>query len=236
MKRLGFILLSIFLSAAVAMAQTDRREVRSGNRDFKKGEWAEADIHYRKALVQDSTSVTAAYNLSNNLYRQENYDEAAGRLDKLSADSLSYGGDVNFNRGDVAIAQKDWQKAVDSFRKAMLADPSDMEAKENYAYAKQMLQDQQQNGGGQDNQQQDQQDQQDNQDEQQQDKQDQGQDNQDGQQDKQQDGQQQPDQQISQQQAQQMLKALQAEDEKTQEKVRAEKAKAQKTRQKEKNW
>lgn len=233
----------------ISYGQTDRGEVRRGNHEYKKGVWAEADIHYRKALVKDSISVAAQYNLANNLYRQENYDESARRLDRLSADSLSSGRDVEFNRGDVAIAQKDWQKAVDSFRRAMLADPDDMEAKENYAYAKQMLKDQQQNGGGggQDNQQQNQQDKQDdegkedNQDNQnnQQDQDDQSRDeqSQDNGQDRQGQGDAEGEQpQISQQQAQQMLKALQAQDEKTQEKVRAEKAKALKTKQKEKNW
>ncbi len=255
MKRYIAILILILLTALAASAQTGRREVRQGNRKFKRGEWPEADVFYRKALVKDSSSVTANYNLANNLYRQENYSEAAKRLDKLSgaADSLASGKDICFNRGDVAIAQKDWQKAVDSFRLAMLKDPSDLEAKENYAYARKMLEDQQQNGGGgnnqqnqdQDNQNQDQDNQnqdqdqnkdQNNQDQNSQDQNNQGQNNQSSQNQNQDQNSQGNQPKISQQQAQQMLQALQAQDEQTQDKVRKEKAQALKTQQKEKNW
>lgn len=248
MKRYIAILILILLTALAASAQTGRREVRQGNRKFKRGEWPEADVFYRKALVKDSSSVTANYNLANNLYRQENYSEAAKRLDKLSgaADSLASGKDICFNRGDVAIAQKDWQKAVDSFRLAMLKDPSDLEAKENYAYARKMLEDQQQNGGGGNNQQnqdqdnqnqdQDQNKDQNNQDQNSQDQNNQGQNNQSSQNQNQDQNSQGNQPKISQQQAQQMLQALQAQDEQTQDKVRKEKAQALKTQQKEKNW
>ena len=58
------------LSLQVAQAQVDKRDVRRGNRDFKKEDYREADIDYRKALVKDSTSVAANYNLANTLYRQ----------------------------------------------------------------------------------------------------------------------------------------------------------------------
>ena len=47
-----------FLLGALSMsAQVDRRDVRAGNRQFRKENWREADIDYRKALVKDSTSM-----------------------------------------------------------------------------------------------------------------------------------------------------------------------------------
>ena len=50
--------------------------MRRGNRDFKKENYREADIDYRKALVKDSTSVAANYNLANTLYRQGDMEQA----------------------------------------------------------------------------------------------------------------------------------------------------------------
>lgn len=108
-----------------------------------------------------------------------------------------------------------------------------------------MLENQQQNGGGQDNHQnQDQQQNQDNQDnrDNQQDRNDnqqnQDQQNNQDQQDSQdgRNGQQPQPVKISPQQAQQMLKAMQAKEKETQDKVNREKAEALKSRQKEKNW
>ncbi len=235
----AFLMLLGFLTPAAAQ-MLDRRDVRKGNRDFRKEDWKNAEIDYRKALVKDSTSFAANYNLANTLYRQGEYDEAAKSMEKIGQAAVMnpYASDYYFNAGDIAIQQKDWKKAVDSFRQALLRTPDDLDAKENYIYAKKMLENQQGGGGGQNNQDQnqnqDQQQNQQNQDQQQDQNQNQNQ-NQDQQnQDQQQD--QGGESQISPQQAQQMLQAIQAREKETQDKVNKEKAAALKSRQKEKNW
>lgn len=231
--------------ALAASAQADRHDVRSGNRKFRKDNYKEADISYRKALVKDSTSIAANYNLANTLYRQENYDEAGKLMEKIkdTAPASASAADYFYNTGDIAIAKKDWQGAVNSFKEALLLNPGDMDAKENYVYAKKMLENQKNNGGGGGNDQN--QDNQDNQDNQQgggQDQQNNDQQNQNQNQNQDKNGGQQngqPEQQqakISPQQAQQMLKAIQAKEADTQDKVNKEKAEALKSRQKEKNW
>ena len=262
MKILRYMLVvSMLLSVALtASAQVDRHDVRAGNRKFRKDNWKEADISYRKALVKDSTSVAANYNLANTLYRQENYEEAEKLMKKIGDNASASANAANYwyNTGDIAIAKKDWQGAVNAFKEALLKNPSDMDAKENYIYAKKMLENQQKNGGngdGQDNQDQNNQNQ--NQD-QNQNGQDQNKDqnndqNKDGQNKDQnqnqnqnndqgnggqqpQQGQQGQEGKISPQQAQQMLRAIQAKEKETQDKVNKEKADALKSRQKEKNW
>lgn len=263
MKSFRYILVvSMLLSVALtASAQVDRHDVRAGNRKFRKDNWKEADISYRKALVKDSTSVAANYNLANTLYRQENYEEAEKLMKKIgdNASASANAADYWYNTGDIAIAKKDWRGAVNAFKEALLKNPSDMDAKENYIYAKKMLENQQKNGGGngdgQDNQDQNNQDQNNQNQDQNKNGQDQNKDqnndqNKDGQnkdQDQNQNqnngqgnGSQQPQQgqegKISPQQAQQMLRAIQAKEKETQDKVNKEKADALKSRQKEKNW
>lgn len=260
MKILRYMLvLSMLLSVALtASAQIDRHDVRAGNRKFRKDNWKEADISYRKALVKDSTSVAANYNLANTLYRQENYEEAEKLMKKIgdNASASANAADYWYNTGDIAIAKKDWQGAVNAFKEALLKNPADMDAKENYIYAKKMLENQQKNGGGngdgQDNQDQNNQDQDQNQNQNGQDQNkdqnnDQNKDGQNKDQDQNQNqnndqgnGSQQPQQgqegKISPQQAQQMLRAIQAKEKETQDKVNKEKADALKSRQKEKNW
>ena len=51
--------------------------------------------------------------------------------------------DYYYNLGDVAIANQDWQTAVTAFEESLLRNPGDMNAKENYIYAKKKLQQQQ---------------------------------------------------------------------------------------------
>ena len=252
------------LSLQVAQAQVDKRDVRRGNRDFKKESYREADIDYRKALVKDSTSVTANYNLANTLYRQGDMEQARKMLDRIkdSAPADANAADYYFNLGDVAIALQDWQSAVDALEQCLLRTPGDLQAKENYIYAKKKLEEQQQN---QDQDQNDQNqndqnkksqnddgdekkeqkdgknDEDDKQDEPQdkpQDKDDQNKDQQNQNNDQKQNQDQQQNQQpkITPQAAQQMLQAIQAKEKETQEKVNKEKAQALQSRQKERNW
>lgn len=232
------------LACGVCMAQTDRKEVRAGNRQYRKGNWQNAEIEYRKAQAKDSTSFAAGYNLAGALYREGNFDEAAKTLDRLKeiAPASGRAADYFYNQGNVAVQKKDWKAAVEAYKQSILLNPEDLEAKENYAYAKQMLKDEEQQGGGGDNQQdQDKKDQDNNQDNsgqnQNQNQNDNPDQNQGDRPDPQQDPQQgEGDAKISPQQAQQMLKAIQAREKKTQDKVNKEKAALLKSRQKEKNW
>ena len=258
-KRLIYIL---FLLSAVALtdasAQVDKREVRRGNRDFRKENYKEAELQYFRALAKDSLSFAANYNMANTLYRQENYDQALKhleRLEEVAADSPA-AADFYYNLGNVAMAKEEYQKAVDAYKQSLLRNPGDVEAKENYIYAKAKLKEQQdqqqndqnnqdQNNQDQNNQDQNNQDQNQNNDQdkkddqnknddQNKDQQDQNQDQQDQKKDQQNQSGSEP--KISQQAAQQMLQAIQAKEKETQEKVNKEKAAALSSRQKEKNW
>ena len=237
MRRILYIVLFIFAVSAIdATAQVDRREVRKGNRYFKKESYKEADIEYRKALVKDSLSVAANYNLANTLYRLDNMEEAAKIMDRIKevAPATESAADYYFNLGDIAIASQNWQAAVDAFKQSLLRNPGDLDAKENYIYAKKMLENQQNQQQNQ-NQNQDQNKDQNDKNDQNQDQKndDQNQDNQDQNKDRNQQGQQPK---ITPQAAQQMLQAIQAKEKETQDKVNKEKAKALNSRQKEKNW
>lgn len=256
------VTLTGMLASVQADAQVDRRDVRKGNRDFRKENWRESEIDYRKALVKDSLSVAANYNLANTLYREGDMEQARKVMETIkdAAPADECAADYYYNLGDIAIAAEDWQGAVDAFAQSLLRNPGDLNAKENYIYAKKKLRDQQnQQDQNQDqNQNQNQDQNQDNQDDQNQqdqdndrqnddqqnddkkdnDQQDQNQDrNDDNNQDKKQDQQHQGQQpKITPQAAQQMLQAIQAKEKETQDKVNKQKAEALKSRQKDKNW
>ena len=230
MNKFFSIVLCVLLSGASLFAQEDKKDVRRGNKDYRKSNFKEAEIDYRKALLKDSTSFAATYDLANALYSQKDYEGAANTLEKLSksAPESQYADRYYFNKGNVSLQKKDYKTAVDDFKQALLRDPGDLQAKESYIYAKKMLENQENGGEGESNKDQQNQDQQ----------QDQNQDQQpsDGQQDKQEGEGQTQQQQISAQQAQQILKAIQAKEKETQEKVEKAKAQNEKSRQKDKNW
>ena len=249
-----------------ASAQVYRRENRRAGRAFAEGQYEKAIKHYDKALVSDGAdSLALLYNKAFVLHSDRRDSTKNAHLDSLSLKYLDeianavvgteYEFDYHFNRGVIGMDMKDWQSAVDEFKKCLLLDPEDMKARENYIYAKEHLkkeQQQQQQQQQQQNQNQNQgQDQQDQQDQGQQNQQDQGQQdqqnknedqgdqsqNQDNQDQQGQNGQgQQPDSKISEQAAQQILQAMQAKERETQDKVEKKKAAALKSKQKEKNW
>lgn len=234
MNRFFSIVLCVLLSGASLFAQEDKKDVRRGNKDYRKSNFKEAEIDYRKALLKDSTSFAATYDLANALYSQKDYEGAANTLEKLSksAPESQYADRYYFNKGNVSLQKKDYKTAVDDFKQALLRDAGDLQAKESYIYAKKMLENQENGGEGDPNQ--DKQDQ--NGDDQQNQDQQQNQQPSDGQQDKQEGEGQAQQQQISAQQAQQILKAIQAKEKETQEKVEKAKAQNEKSRQKDKNW
>lgn len=248
MKRLMILILAL-VSAVTVSAQTDRKEVRAGNKAFRKGDFRKSEIDYRKAVLKDSLSVAAQYNLASSLYRQDDYEGAQKALSSIAEtvsgiETAGTKADFYFNQGDVALAQKDYASAVKSFRQSLLLRPDDMDAKENYIYAKEMLRQSQDNQsqdnqGGQDgdnSQNQDNQNNQDNQDNNQQQNDDNQQQNNQNQQNPQDQNNAAAEGNISRQQARQMLNAIQAKEKETQDKVKKEKAEMLKSRQKEKNW
>ena len=245
------LLLGLLVLSAPAWAVDERvQEIRDGNRQFDKARYRKAELEYRRALVKDSTSVDASYNLANTLYRMEDYEQAMKVMQGVSkgADESQYKGDFNYNMGNVCVARKDWGQAVEAYKKALLENPGDVNAKENYLYAKAMYDEQQkqqqqnqdqnqdnqnQNNQNQQNQNKDQNNDQNQNQNQDQNKQDQNQQNQDQQ------GQQNPqnqEQQVSPQAAQQMLQAIQEKEKQTQEKVEKEKAALVGKKKREKNW
>ena len=241
-----FVLLGVGFAQEM-QAQVDRKDVRRGNRDFKKENWREAEIDYRKALVKDSLSVAANYNLASTLYREGDFEQARKVMETVKdvAPASASAADYFYNLGDAAIACEDWQAAVDAFKESLLRNPGDLDAKENYIYAKKKLEDQQnQQNQNQDQNQNNDQNQDQNQDQnddqnkdQNKDQQDQNQNQNNNQNDQQKQDQNQGQQpKISPQAAQQMLQAIQAKEKETQDKVNKQKAEALKSRQKEKNW
>lgn len=241
MRRYIHIIVLMLLACTSAFAQGERRDVRRGNYDFDRKDWRKAAVHYGTAVARDTTSYAAQYNLASALYRLEDYQGATQAMDAVKESvpaNPSSMADYHYNRGNLACQAKDWSTAVQEYRQALLIRPGDLDAKENYIYAKKMLRNQQGGGGGQDDQQDQNDDQNQDQQNQNQDQnqQDQNQDQQNQDKNDQDDWQNQGEGGISRQQAQQMLKAIQAEEKKTQDKVNKEKAAALQSRQKEKNW
>ena len=229
--KVNSIVVLLFLSTTVN-AQKEASDVRSGNREYKKQNYVEAEVNYRRGLEKNKDGYEAHYNLGDALFKQDKYSDAqaefetAAKLLDKEKDSERYAKSMH-NIGNCAFAQQQYGQAVSAFQESLRYNPSDNDTRYNLVKSMQMLQQQQQQ---QQQQNQDQQNQ--NQDQQQQQQQqDQQQDqNQDQQQDQQQP---QNEDQMDKETAEQILQALEQDEQDTQEKLQKQQGKKRRV---EKEW
>lgn len=216
MKRILIIsLLSLLLApCSIVQAQREAPDIRHGNHDYKKDNFSEAEVDYRRGLEKNNKSYEAHYNLGDALFRQNKYPEAAEEFVKASQcidpkKDKAKAAATYHNLGNSFFAQQQYDKAIAAYQQSLRANPKDDDTRYNLVKAMQLLEQQQQ----QQNQQQDQQQQQQQQQEQQQQEQQQNQQQQEQQQ------QQQQEQQMDKETAEQILQALEQDEQDTQEKL-----------------
>ena len=223
----------VLLLAAVGMqAQTDRQLVRQGNKLFRQGNYADAEIQYRKAVEKNPRNAQANYNLGNALLAQRKDSSAVSQFEnaaKLETAPLRKA-QAYHNMGVICQNKKMYGEAIEAYKEALRLNPADDETRYNLAVCKrQQKNQQQQNQQDKQNQQKQDQDKKDQQQKQDEQKQDQKKD------DQQQQQQQQPQQpQMSRENAEQMLNAAIQEEKQTQERMK--KMQQPKRRSLEKNW
>lgn len=184
MKRHIFFILTLLLTLVsvgdlAAQNMPERALVRKGNRLFAKERYDHSSEAYQSALLHDSTSFEARYNLASALFRKALADttafndpqgsaanlssgyiqQAEGLLQAAAADSLRSEADraeAYYNLGNAQFVQQKLQEALRSYRRSLKLNPADMEAKYNYALTKKLLEQQQNQDQNQNNDNQDQ--------------------------------------------------------------------------------
>jgi tetratricopeptide (TPR) repeat protein len=237
----GLLIISLLsVISFLANAQSEKKFIRQGNREYQKSRYSESEISYRRAINKNKSAPDAVFNVGDALYKQKKFEDSGKQFientdmneDKKKKAAAMY------NFGNANLMAKKIQESIDAYKKSLKLNPGNMEAKYNLAYAQDLLKQQQQQQQQQQNK--DKQYQNKDQNKNQEDKknQDQKQDNKENQnnnQEQKQQNQQQQQQNISKEDAERLLKALANDEEKVQEKVKLEKAAKSKERTL-KNW
>ena len=228
-KRTAAMLL-LLLAATTASAQmTDRQYIRQGNKQFRSGDYANAEVSYRKAIEKNAKNPQAAFNLGNALMAQKKDSAAVEQFEgaaRLETNSLRKA-QAYHNMGVICQTHKMYGEAIEAYKNALRLNPKDDETRYNLVLCKhqKQKQDQQQQNqqGGDDDKKQDDKQKDQQQPDQQKDKQD----------DKQQ--KEQPKPQMSKDNAEQLLNAAIQNEKQTQEKLKQQQQQPQR-RNIQKNW
>ena len=227
-KKRAAAMLCLLLVAASASAQmTDRQYIRQGNKQFRSGDYANAEVSYRKAIEKNAKNAQAAFNLGNVLMAQKKDSAAVEQFQgaaRLETNPLRKA-QAYHNMGVICQTHKMYGEAIEAYKNALRLNPKDDETRYNLVLCKhqKQKQDQQQNQQGGDN------------DKKQDDKQ-KDQQQPDQQKDKQDDKQQeQPKPQMSKDNAEQLLNAAIQNEKQTQEKMKQQQQQPQR-RNVQKNW
>jgi len=240
-KIISLVILMVLMLSESVNAQSDKKFIRQGNREYEKNKFSESEISYRKAIDKNKRSPDAVFNIGDALYKQNKFEDAG----KQFIENINMNDDKNkksaglFNLGNSLLKANKVQESIEAYKGSLKLQPDNSEAKFNLAYAQDMLKQQE----DQKKQQQDKEKQDKNKDknkqDQKKDQKDQNNDNKDQQQNekKDQDKQQQQEQKqgISKDDAQRLLNALANEEKNVQEKVKLAKAAKEKVRTV-KNW
>ena len=228
-KKRAAAMLCLLLVAASASAQmTDRQYIRQGNKQFRSGDYANAEVSYRKAIEKNAKNPQAAFNLGNALMAQKKDSAAVEQFEgaaRLETNPLRKA-QAYHNMGVICQTHKIYGEAIEAYKNALRLNPKDDETRYNLVlckHQKQKQDQQQQNQQGGDN------------DKKQDDKQ-KDQQQPDQQKDKQDDKQQeQPKPQMSKDNAEQLLNAAIQNEKQTQEKMKQQQQQPQR-RNVQKNW
>ena len=243
MKTIKNILILLLFTSLCVTANAQAKEIRAGNRNFRKGFYSEAIKEYKNSLDKKYND-KAQYNLGDAYYNMKNYEEATRSFQSVADRNVPKNMEASayYNLGNSLMEQEKYGEAFDAYKKSLKIDPNDEDARYNLEYARQKMilqqQQQQQNQNQQQNQdnqnKEDNKDKQDKQDQQQQQQnQEQQEQNQDEQQQQQQ---QQQEQQMSKEDAERMLQALENQEKETMDKMNEAKAAKMQKRRIQKDW
>ena len=216
----------LLIMTVCASAQTDRQYIRQGNKQFNAGDFANAEVSYRKAIEKNPKNPQAVYNLGNALMAQQKDSAAVDQFEnaaKLETNPLRKYRSFH-NLGVICQTHKMYGEAIEAYKNALRLNPNDDETRYNLVLCKHQKQQQDQN-----KQQQDQKDNQKKDDKQEQQKQDQEKDKKDQQK------QEQPKPQMSKENAEQLLNAAIQNEKQTQDRLKKAQQQPQR-RNIQKNW
>lgn len=149
------ILVTVICTLIPATAYSQYRSMKEGEKLYDQKDYSNSYREFQRA-DEKGISPETQYNLGNILSKQGKHEEAIAKYRSV----LNYSKDDNlrskayYNIGNNLLQMEEYQEGENAYKNALRLNPADMDARNNYLYAKQLreLQQQQQQQGEQDEQ------------------------------------------------------------------------------------
>jgi Ca-activated chloride channel family protein len=141
------MIIIFLMTSAVSFAQTDRDYVREGNRHFRKGNFAEAEVSYRKAQEKNVNNPQASYNLANSMFAQRKDSAAIVQFEQaVKSETNPYRKAQSYhNIGVVCQGHKMFGEAIEAYKNALRLNPNDHATRYNLELCRRQMKNQNQN-------------------------------------------------------------------------------------------
>lgn len=139
-RLLSVIIIMASLFPAVSVAQSAVELKREADKKYLEENYSEAEETYRKSLSEEN-SAEALFNLGNSLYQQGEFDEAAEYFSKATEEFDHSGelSDAHYNLGNALFEKSELGPALEAYRKSLIHNPDNRDARNNFMLTKQML-------------------------------------------------------------------------------------------------
>ncbi len=153
MKRIILLLVLFCLCSSPCLAGKAEKEVKKGNRLYKKGKFSEALTSYKQAFLDKPDSDIVNYDLGAALYKSEDYkralehfqrslvseDEALEQKASYNVGNAKYKYGIGREDADLAGAIGLLKEALRHYKRAIELNAEDKDAKYNYEFVKKEL-------------------------------------------------------------------------------------------------
>lgn len=136
----------------LALGQSQRSLLRSGNKAYAEGAYTKAQEAYTQARLKGGKeTLEAQLSLGTSLYQQKKFDEATKAYEQaLKADYITpeQGAKAWHNLGNIAMQAKKYEEAVKAYKQSLILNPSDEDTRYNLVLAQKQIKPNPQGGGG----------------------------------------------------------------------------------------
>ena len=129
-------------SFSPVLAQSDRQLVRQGNKLYRSGDFANAEVSYRKALEKNDRNPQARYNLGNSLLAQNKDSAAVAEFEKAAKaepnelrKSMAY-----HNMGVICQRHQMFGEAIEAYKQSLRLNPKQKQQQQKQDEQKQQEQ------------------------------------------------------------------------------------------------